>query len=108
MEEKNTKGNAPEKLTYEQLQKVAGELHQENQKMRKYIGELQQALQESDFNATSFAMQMMFRVVDHLEYYSEDFGKYCVDHIEKALKNFIDSMESAVQAPKEEKKDEAA
>lgn len=102
-EKKNAQGNA-EKLSYEQLNKVASELSVQNKKMVEYIQNLQNALAESDFSRFSFFMTMLFKVMDHVELYDEKFVAWCTERIETGLQDFAAEPKEETS---EEKKDEA-
>lgn len=98
------KTKQPQKLTYEQLQKVAGDLHQQNQQLIQQIQQMQSALEDRSFNYTSFFLSMLFKVMEHPEMYSDNFVSWASGKIEEALMEF----DKAAQAPVEEpKKDEA-
>ena len=85
MEEKK---NKQEKLSYEDLQKVAGDLSQQNQKMYQRIMEMQRALESRDFDYTSFFLSMLFKVMEHPEMYRDDFVSWASGKIEDALMTF--------------------
>ena len=85
MEEKK---NKQEKLSYEDLQKVAGDLSQQNQKMYQRIMEMQRALESRDFDYTSFFLSMLFKVMEHPEMYRDDFVSWASKKIEDALMTF--------------------
>lgn len=92
-----------EKLSYEDLQKLAGDLSQQNQKMYNQILKMQEALERRDFDYTSFFLSMLFKVMEHPEMYSDDFVTWSSKNIESALTAFAEAA-----SPKEEdKKDEA-
>lgn len=101
MEEKGTKKQ--EKLSYEELQKLAGDLSQQNQKMYQQIVQMRDALDRRDFDYSSFFLSMLFKVMEHPEMYSDDFVTWASKHIESALTAFAE----AISKTPEEKKDEA-
>lgn len=94
-----------EKLSYEELQKVAGELSQQNQKLMQYVKQLQDALQKRDFDYTSFFLSMLFKVMEHPEMYSDKFVKWVSESVEEALTSFADAQQKAVE--EKEKTNEA-
>lgn len=101
MEEKGTKKQ--EKLSYEELQKLAGDLSQQNQKMYQQIVQMRDALDRRDFDYSSFFLSMLFKVMEHPEMYSDDFVTWASKQIESALTAFAE----AISKTPEEKKDEA-
>ena len=100
MEEKNKKGQ-PEKLTYEELAKNFGELHLQYQKLVQEYQKAMQALNNRDFDYTSFFLSMLFKVMEHPEMYTEAFVDWTSKHIEDALRSFDNAMNA------ESKQDEA-
>lgn len=100
-EKKNAQGKAPEKMSYEDLARVANELSVQNKDLVKYVQQLQGALAENDFNRISFFLSMLFKVMEHAEMYSADFVDWSVKKIETALHEFDE------QVSEESKKDEA-
>lgn len=100
MEENKKNGQAPEprkKLSYEELNQMAGDLHLSNQKLYARVQELQDLLSRRDFEYTSFLLSSLFRVVDHLELYDDKFGEWAVQNIQDALTSLVESTK-----PKEE------
>ena len=85
MEEKKQK---QEKLSYEQLQKLAGDLGQQNQQLVQRLQQMQQVLENRDFDYTSFFVSMLFKVMDHPEMYSDNFVAWASGHIESILTSF--------------------
>lgn len=90
-----------QKLSYEELSRAASELHVNYQKLQQKYVEAMEALRNRDFEYTSFFLQMLFKVLDHPEQYTQDFVDWSVKNIEGALQSFADSMSEA--AEKEEK-----
>ena len=99
MEEKKKQ----EKLTYEELAKNFGELHLQYQKLVQEYQKAMQALNNRDFDYTSFFLSMLFKVMEHPEMYETEFVEWTAKHIQDALYSFDKAM---TQAP-EEKTDEA-
>lgn len=107
MEDKNKHGgskpaNKQEKLSYEKLNQMAGDLYQQNQQLIARMKQMQAALDESEFNRQSFFLSMLFKVVEHSDRYKSDFVVWCVENIESALTSFADGLSS-----EEEKKEDA-
>ena len=88
MEKTQTKSKEPKKLTYEELNRAASDLYQQNQNLMARMSRMQEALDEKDFNYTSFFISMLFKVMEHPEAYSEDFLKWTVECIEGSLTSF--------------------
>ena len=84
MEKAQTKTNGPKKLTYEELNRAASDLYQQNQNLI--------ARMKKDFNYTSFFISMLFKVMEHPEAYSESFLKWTVECIEGSLTSFGNMM----------------
>lgn len=103
MEENKTKaGKAPEgqkKLSYEELNQIASDLHMSNQRLYSRVQELEDVLSRRDFEFSSFFMNSLFRVVDHAEMYDSDFIDWCIGNIKNAMYSFVQNTTS------EEKKD---
>ena len=100
MEEKKEQ----KKLTYEELAKNFGELHLQYQKLAGAYQKAMQALQNKDFDYTSFFLSMLFKVMEHPEMYKEDFVEWTANHIQDTLYAFDEMMRPAQS---EEKTDEA-
>lgn len=98
------------KFTYDELKNMASELYTQNQKLSQQCQRMQQALESQEFNYMSFFLSMLFKVLEHAEYYTDDFTKWCIDNIQSALTAFANSMhpnkpEQPAESTEEEKKD---
>ena len=102
MEEKKKAGQQ-EKLSYEELAKNFGELHLQYQKLVAEYQKAMSALNNRDFDYSSFFLSMLFKVMEHPEMYSDKFVEWAGKHIEDALYSF----DSAMHQNPEEKTDEA-
>ena len=98
MEEKKEQ-EKPKKLTYEQLNNVASDMHLKYQKLSAQYQQLSdqyqravEALNNRDFDYTSFFVSMLFKVMEHPEMYEEDFVKWTSKRIEDALYSFDKAM----------------
>ena len=91
------------KLSYEELQKAAGDLYQQNQQLVHQMQQMQAALENKDFDYSSFFVSMLFKVMEHPEMYREEFVKWASDQIESALMSFAKVTEPTA----EEKANEA-
>ena len=90
------------KFTYEQLQKIAGDLSQQNQLLTQRLQQMQVALENRDFDYTSFFVSMLFKVMEHPEMYSQEFVAWAATQIEDILTSFSKAKDPV----EEEKKDE--
>lgn len=99
--EENKKGQE-KRLTYAELKANFDSLYTQYNKLMQAFQNAQSALQQRDFDYTSFFVSMLFKVMEHPEMYTEEFVKWCSENIQSALVTFADSMK-----PETEKKDEA-
>lgn len=91
MEEKK-KTVQPEKLSYDELKQRFGELFGQYQKLSAEYQRAMEALNNRDFDYTSFFLSMLFKVMEHPEMYSEEFVSWTSKHIEDALYSFDNAM----------------
>lgn len=96
MEEKKKNGQ-PEKLSYDELKQRFGDLFGQYQKLSAEYQRAMEALNNRDFDYTSFFLSMLFKVMEHPEMYSEEFVSWASKHIEDALYAFDNAMK---QQPK--------
>lgn len=104
----NTQKNQPKqekqgKLTYDELNRTAADLYQQNQRLLQQMRAMQEALDEKDFQYTTFFLSSLFKVVEHPEAYRDDFvvwGTECIENLLASLgKGLMRSDEKA--EPKE-------
>lgn len=100
MEEKKKAGQQ-EKLSYDELKQRFGDLFGQYQKLSAEYQRAMEALNNRDFDYTSFFLSMLFKVMEHPEMYSEEFVSWTSKHIEDALYAFDNAMKQP------ENKDEA-
>lgn len=105
MEEKKNQ-DAAKKLSYEELSKAASELHVQYQKLLNEYQRAMGALQDRSFEKASFFLQALFRVMDHPEFYKEEFVEWCTKYIEAALHSFAEDSEASAEE-ESKAKDEA-
>lgn len=86
-----------QKLSYEELSRAASELHMNYQKLQQKYMEAVEALRNREFEYTSFFLQMLFKVLEHPEQYTQEFVDWSVKNIEGALQSFADSMTQAAE-----------
>ena len=82
-----------EKIPYEELSKLAGNLHRENEYLKGRNRQLEEALADSDMNKLSFIMSTLFKVVEQKDAYSTEFVVFCIEKIENAVKSFYAESE---------------
>lgn len=80
----------PKKLSYEQLQNIAGQLQQQNMQLRR-------ALNEQDYTNAFKRLDYLFKVMEFAHMFSEDFVQKIADEIENTI---------SLPADKEEKESE--
>ena len=103
MEEKK---NQQKKLSYEELNRAASELHVQYQKLVVEYQKAMEALRNRDFEYTSVFIQMLFKVMEHPEMYKDEFVKWASESIQEAITSFAENAKPA-EEKKEDKKDEA-
>ena len=91
MEEKKKVGQQ-EKLSYDELKQRFGDLFGQYQKLSAEYQRAMEALNNRDFDYTSFFLSMLFKVMEHPEMYSEEFVSWTGKHIEDALYSFDKAM----------------
>lgn len=98
MEENKETTQAPEqpqKLSYEQLQNIAGQLQQQNIQLRR-------ALEQSNMENMFKRLDYLFKVVATPHIFSDEFVAMCVTEIEKAITIPEASEEDKEEESKEE------
>lgn len=105
MEEKNKKpAQKPQEITFDQLKQYYGELSQRYQQLAAQNEQLQQALENQEFNYMSFYVSMLFKVMEHPEMYQEDFVSFAAKEIEDALRSFKAATTAPAEKPDGENK----
>jgi hypothetical protein len=99
MEEK--KNQKPEKLSYEELSKAASELHVQYQKLMVEYQKAMDALNNREFDYTSFFLQMLFKVLEHPSQYNKQFVSWAAKNVEAMLTSFAENMSEAAKAKAE-------
>lgn len=108
MEEKKKQTNpGGAKLSYEELSKAASELHVQYQKLMSEYKKVVEALNNRDMEYSTMFIQMMFKVLEHPDYYAPDFPKWCAEKIEDAIKTFDLAMSEAAKEASKESNSEA-
>lgn len=91
----NVENPGQQKLSYEQLEKVAGNLNQQCRQMQQIINSQQQAIAE--FNEIG----MLLDVLGKGEFFNDSFVARCANKIEELITKAMDASEKQ----EEEKKD---
>lgn len=81
------------KLTYEELQRIAADLHQKNQYLEDAIKKYEKALDNKEFEYMAFFLTNLFKVVDHTEIYPTDFVDWSVKNIVTAMRSFAPTQD---------------
>lgn len=82
---------APQRLSYEDLNKACAELSQQNQQMHSYIQKLHKQLQEMDVAIQGKRLDYLFKVVEmslspsNLYKFDDDFVLKCISEIRDSL-----------------------
>ena len=88
-EEKKKKSTEQEKLSYEQLEQIAGNLNQRCRQQESQIRSMHQAIAE--FNEIG----MMLDILDKSEHFHEEFIQRCADKVEELVSKAMDASEKA-------------
>ena len=91
----NVENPGQEKLSYEELERIAGNLNQQCRQMQAHIQDLQQTLAEVN------EINMLLDVLGKSEHFSEKFITRCSNKIEELITKAMDALE---KREKEEKK----
>lgn len=70
--------NEPQKLSYEQLQNIAGQLQQQNMQLRRALG-------EQDYTNAFKRLDYLFKVIEFEHMFSNDFISKVVKEIETTI-----------------------
>lgn len=95
--------NKNQKLSYEELNKAASELHVQYQKLLTEYQKAMSMLQAKDFEYMSFFLQMLFKVVDHSEKYSADFSVWAIENIENMMTQLAAATQKNLESEDEPK-----
>ena len=91
----NVENPGQEKLSYEQLEQIAGNLNQQCRQMQEHIRNLQQAIAE--FNEIG----MLLDVLGESEHFSEMFVTRCANKIEELITKAMDASEKQEEETKD-------
>ena len=99
MEEKIKKNpEAKKKLSYEDLQKVAGELQYQNQQLNERLKQANMYIQQMNMDMQFKHLDYLFKVLENKECFDSDFVITCAEDIKTII--------SIPEEEKEEKKEE--
>ncbi len=100
-ENKKAQAQKPQQITFEELKQYYGELMQRHQQLIEQSKQMQQALENREFDYMSFFVSMLFKVMDHPEMYNQEFTDWAAKEIEDALRSF---KAASVQPENEDEK----
>jgi len=111
----NNEAAAPQeeqRVSYEQLKDIASNLHVQNQRLAHENEQMRKALENREFDYSSFFLSMLFKVLEHPNRYDDKFIHWCTNRIKSALISFDEAANAAMeeekkQAESNEKQDEA-
>ena len=90
----NVENPGQEKLSYEQLEQIAGNLNQQCRQMQQHINNLQQAIAE--FNEIG----MLLDVLGKSEHFTEKFVNRCSNKVEELITKAMDASEKQEEEKK--------
>jgi arsenate reductase-like glutaredoxin family protein len=96
MEETKKPNVGQEKMSYDELKKMASDLYADNQKLSRHVEQLTNQLNQ--FDTTSFILSMLFKVMDHPNQYDKPFLAWVKANIQSTLTAML------TPEPEEEKK----
>ena len=93
---KEVKKEESKKISYEDLQKAAGQLYQQNQQLIAKCKQYEEQMQR--FNSIEVRLHYLLEVLDKGSYFDNDFIDVCVNEVKEIM--------TIKEEPKEEKKEE--
>lgn len=81
--------DSPTKLTYEQLERVAQDLHSRCMQLQDNLAKAQEVI--AGFNVVG----MLLSIVEKGEYFSQEFADRCTAKIEEVVTDMLDTSEKA-------------
>lgn len=97
MDNKGKNNEAPKKVSYEDLQKAAGQLYQQSQALMHENEQLKEQIQK--LNGVEIRLHYLFEVLDKGNYFDDDFIEKIVNEIKEIM--IIDNTEEEGQEAKE-------
>lgn len=80
------------KLSYEELQKVAGELHQNYQRLMAEYRKAIETLNQREFEYNAFFLDKLFKVVENADRFEPYFVTWCSKNIQESISSFYEAM----------------
>ena len=96
---KEVKKEETKKISYEDLQKAAGQLYQQNQQLIAKCKQYEEQMQR--LNNVEVRLHYLFEVLDKGSYFDDDFIEVCVNEV----KEIMTIKEEPEEENKEEKED---
>lgn len=97
---KEVKREETKKISYEDLQKAAGQLYQQNQQLIAKCKQYEEQMQR--FNNVEVRLHYLFEVLDKGSYFDNDFIDVCVNEV-KEIMTIKEEPEEEIKEEKEDK-----
>lgn len=97
---KEVKKEENKKISYEDLQKAAGQLYQQNQQLIAKCKQYEEQMQR--FNNVEVRLHYLFEVLDKGSYFDSDFIDTCVNEV-KEIMTIKEEPEEEIKEEKEDK-----
>lgn len=97
---KEVKREETKKISYEDLQKAAGQLYQQNQQLIAKCKQYEEQIQR--FNNVEVRLHYLFEVLDKGSYFDNDFIDVCVNEV-KEIMTIKEEPEEEIKEEKEDK-----
>ena len=98
---KEVKKEETKKISYEDLQKAAGQLYQQNQQLIARCKQYEEQMQR--FNNIEVRLHYLFEVLDKGSYFDSDFIDICVNEVKEIMTIKEDPKEENNKEEKEDK-----
>lgn len=100
---KEVKKEETKKISYEDLQKAAGQLYQQNQQLINKCKQYEEQMQR--LNNVEVRLHYLFEVLDKGSYFDNDFIDVCVNEIKEIMTIKEESEEENTEGKEEESKE---
>lgn len=100
---KEVKNEETKKISYEDLQKAAGQLYQQNQQLINKCKQYEEQMQR--VNNIEVRLHYLFEVLDKGSYFDNDFIDVCVNEIKEIMTIKEESEEENTEGKEEESKE---
>lgn len=84
--------NKEKKLSYEELQKLAGELHQNYQRLMTEYRKAIETLNQREFEYNAFFLDKLFKVIENADRFEPYFVTWCSKNIQESISSFYEAM----------------